>query len=670
MGANLLPKGLNPQQLEAVKTTEGNLLVLAGAGTGKTRVVTERIAYLLRKGVKPENILAVTFTNKAAGEMKERVAKLAGRKADLSAMIVSTFHSLAVRILREDCAELGYFPGFTIADQGEQFSLVRKAARTVRGGAGVKPEDLLGAIGDLKNRGLLPAAAARAATEPWEHTLASVYRRYQEALKAMNTFDFDDLLLKTLELLQLPALRQRWGGRFRYVMVDEFQDTNEVQLRLVEALSSVHGNLCVVGDDDQSIYGWRGAVAGNILGFGERFRGAKTVRLEQNYRSVCNILKAANAVIARNEKRNEKNLWSALGDGEKLRLTLAEDQDDEALRVADEIKGRIGREGLAPSDFAIIVRTNAQTRPFEQELGANRIPYVVVGGQSFFDNKEVKDVVAYLTAVANPRADAALLRILNTPARGIGDRCAEELAKSAAAKGIPFSRALAEAEQVPGLTKKSAAACAAFARELEGWRELARGGGLQKLVERIVADSGYEREVEHLYDDPMQRAARINLALEVGESLRRFLKGSDGAGLREFLQEAALWGKTEEKKEDADRAAVRIITVHSAKGLEFPVVYLAGVEEGLMPHKTSEEDGSVEEERRLFYVALTRARRELRLSRCECRLFRGKKKQCAPSRFIEEIPAELLECRGGAVSAETASKSVSDMLARWAAAEE
>ncbi len=644
---------LNPQQRRAVEHRDGPLLILAGAGTGKTRVITERMAHLLRQGVRPANLLGVTFTNKAAAEMRTRLAALAGRRRDLKDLIVSTFHSLAVRIVRRDAKLLGYTPSFSICDTGEQTALVRKAAATVRAGAALAPDELLARIGRLKNRALGPDDFSRAAVDEDEMVLAAVYRRYQEALRRQNCLDFDDLILQALGLFRRhPEALEYWRDRFHYIMVDEFQDTNQAQFDLVRFLANPRDNLCVVGDDDQSIYAWRGAMAGNILKFHDSFPKAVSVTLEQNYRSTSSILAAANAVIRNNPGRREKNLWSDLGAGGPIRLVPWNDQFEEAAGIASAVRERMAGQpgGRARfSDFAVIVRANAQSRPLEDEFLAARIPFEVVGGQSLYDRKEARDVMSFLALVANPDADNQLLRIINVPPRGIGDKSVDLLSAHAAGDNVRLSRLLAEPERVPGLAKPAAEACRRFAGQIRSWRERLRRDGFAGLVKAILDETGYEEELKQLYRDPLQIASRWNEALEVGESLASFAGrnagGAPEAVLADFLAEAALAGRADDNGKSGREDAVRIITAHSAKGLEFPAVFIPGLEEEIFPHKNSIEADTVEEERRLFYVAMTRAERELTLSWNRARLLRGKEQKREPSRFLAEIPADLLERR-------------------------
>lgn len=655
-------QGLNPRQHEVASTLDGPVLALAGAGTGKTHTVIARIANIISSGTPPENVLAVTFTNKAAGELKDRLKKTLGKRVDLSKMIASTFHSLCVQLIRRDAPALGYKKFFSIADQGEQYAIIRKAARFVHGCSKLKPEDMLSAISRLKSKGLTHEQFAMRAIEEEELSLASVYRRYQEALRLCNSLDFDDLLLKSFELLQKHApARDYWQERFRYIMVDEFQDTSDVQYKLISLLAAKRKNICVVGDDDQSIYSWRGAVPSNILEFPSKWFGAKVVYLEENYRSTNAILKTANAVIGNNTTRHAKTLWSALGDGIPVRLLEMEDQEHEAEFIVDEIRRGIRDNRRKPSDYAVIVRANALNRPFEAALKAEHIPYEVIGGQSFFDQKEVRDMFSFLAAVDNPHDDGALLRIINTPARNIGEKSVDRLNEWCAKTNCPLSQALDRAHEVTGLPPAAVKSCQEFGGLLRNWRaELAKNGP-HTLVQTILRDVQYEQELEHLYDDPLMRTNRMEAAYEVGESLRKA-----GDDLSAFLQEAMLsWREKGEKKRDPD--TVKLITIHSAKGLEYPVVYLPGIEEKILPHRNAEEEGTVEEERRLFYVAMTRARQELTLSHCRARVLRGQNSPRVQSRFLSEIPPELLQRTSpkpmDAEAKVEAMANISDMLA-------
>ncbi|MDR2390533.1 MAG: UvrD-helicase domain-containing protein, partial [Planctomycetota bacterium] len=542
-------ESLNPQQLRAVRHRDGPLLILAGAGTGKTRVITERLARLLREGVQARNLLAVTFTNKAAAEMRDRLIGLADRSFRPRDVILSTFHSLAVRLLRADASRVGFTSGFLICDQGEQMAAVRKAMSTIRSGTQPAADKVLARIGALKNRGISPGAFARSAADDEEMILAAVYRRYQETLQRQNFLDFDDLLLQAMRLLrENPDVLDRWRDRFRYLMIDEFQDANQAQFDLMRLLASPRDNLCVVGDDDQSIYAWRGAAAGNILRFRESYPEAVEVTLEQNYRSTSTILSAANAVIRINPGRREKNLWSDLGRGRPLRLLAANDQFEEAEWIARKIRDRMSEEGRKArfSDFAVIIRANAQSRPLEDAFLAARTPFEVIGGQSLFDRKEARDVLAFLALALNPLADGPLRRILGVPPRGIGEKTQDALAAGAVSEGTHLFQLLAWPERAPGVGGAEAAACRRFAAEIRSWGERLRRDGVNGLGKAILEETGYQEEIRNLYRDPLEAASRWNEALETGESLAAFAARIPGARPEEtlapFLDEAARAG--------------------------------------------------------------------------------------------------------------------------------
>ncbi len=633
--------GLNPKQREVAATTEGAVLALAGAGTGKTHTVISRIANIIGSGTSPENILAVTFTNKAAAELKERLKKSLPKHIDLKLLIASTFHSLALRIIRRDAELIGYKKYFSIADQGEQYSIIRKAARHVVGCSKLRPEEMLSEISRLKSKGIDHKEFALQAIDDWEISLASVYRKYQDQLRFRNAMDFDDLLLKSLELLKNHrSPREYWQNRFRYIIVDEFQDTSGIQNEFIRLLAEKWGNLCVVGDDDQSIYSWRGALPENILKFHHNWRNAKVIYLEENYRSTNAILRTANAVIKNNTDRHEKELWSNLGEGNKVRYIECHDQQHEAEYIVNDIKRKIREDGEKASNFAIIVRANALTRTFEGELATEHIPYEVIGGQSFFDMKEVRDILSFLSIIANPEDDGALMRIINVPARGIGEKTIEKLIARSQKEQKSIGTILADADKIEGIPAKAASACKNLYSMLQKWQQQLTDNGTENLVDMIIRDSNYAEEVEHLYDDPLQRASRMEAASAVGDNL----SGNSNIDLSEFLQEATLsWKDKKQDNEPQPQETVKIITIHSAKGLEYRNVYIAGVEEGILPHRNSEEENTVDEERRLFYVAITRARLELTITRCLNRLQRGKHSPREASRFISEIPPELLE---------------------------
>lgn len=650
--------GLNRQQLRAVKRLSGPVLVLAGAGTGKTRVITYRIAHLLERGVPAGNILAVTFTNKAAREMKARALSLIGGRADEGPHI-STFHSFCVRLLREEIEALGYRPSFTILDTGDQLSVLRRCLRSLKiAGDDLDPYDALCAISRAKSRCDDPRKLALRASDFREEAVAHVYRRYQEALKAQNSVDFDDLLTLTLELFEKkPKVLTKYRRQYQQVLIDEFQDTNDAQYRIVHELCHKHQNLCVVGDDDQSIYGWRGAKVGNIAQFEKDFPKACVVKLEENYRSTEAILNVSNSVIRHNLSRKKKKLRSNRGPGEPVELFSAEDDRAVAESVVGRIVSHRDMNNRKWSDYAILFRTNNQPRPFEACLRSSRIPYVLIGGQSFFDRKEVRDVLAYVSALANPDDEVALFRIVNCPPRGIGKTTVERLNRYSLDEGISFHDALGRADQVLG--PKAAKNVREFHELLERHRQAAAGGSVSHVIRALHEEIHYEAEVERNYDDPLEQRARLALVQEAIEAAAEYEQRTAGPTLSGFLQELTLDDSRDWKQEETGDC-VHLITLHSAKGLEFPYVFLVGVEEGLIPHGRSvEEDNpeSLEEERRLFYVGITRAREELVLTVSEARRQFGKSVPAEPSRFLSEIPDKLL-LKSHARSNEPASEEV------------
>lgn len=632
---------LNPAQREVVLAKTGAVLALAGAGTGKTHTVTARIAGLIADGIAPTNILAVTFTNKAAGEMKTRLRKMLPKSVSLDQMYACTFHSLCVRILRRNPEVVGMNPYFTIIDQGEQIGIIRKAARNVHGAGTSKPEDLLASVSRVKSTGLTPEQFAIRALEENDVALSCIYRKYQEAMRLRGVVDFDDLLLMALQILETPA-GDYWRERFKQIVVDEFQDTSEIQYRIVKLLARKWGNLCVVGDDDQSIYSWRGAVPGNILHFGEQWHGAKIIYLQENYRSRNAILKLANAVIEVNTARHKKTLFSNLGEGSRPRLLECENQEGEAQTVVREIAGRI-KSGRPPKDFAVIVRANMQTKAFEEELLRWHVPYEVIGGQSFFDCKEVMDMLAFLAVCLNPKDDGALKRIINVPPRGIGEKSTARLIDWANEKRVPLTEALtaAGAGDIPDIPRIGQEGCRDLAEKLCRWREILNGENAANTVDVIIDECRYEEEVCALYDNPLTQAGRMDMAREVGTELAAHLAQGGAAG--DYVSDAVLAGATHRQGKKKSDNTVKLITIHSAKGLEYPVVYIAGVEETLLPTKSSINEDNIDEERRLFYVAITRAREELTISHCASRIERGKPRQRVRSRFLGEVPPELFE---------------------------
>jgi DNA helicase-2/ATP-dependent DNA helicase PcrA len=651
-----LRAGLNPAQLDAVATLRGPVLVLAGAGTGKTRVITVRIAELIRTGVPADRILAVTFTNKAAGEMQDRVAALLGRRRGRAKPFISTFHSLCLDILRAEITPLGYPAEFTIFDRADQESAARAALRDVHvGDAKMKPRDLLAKISRWKTAGRRAAAVAadlkKHPGDEIEHLAASAYRRYEAALRAAGALDFDDLLLCTEELFRrFPEVLRRQQARWDFVMVDEYQDTNAGQYRIVSALARPHRNLFVVGDDDQAIYGFRGADVRNILGFDRDFPEAVVIRLEENYRCTPGILALANRLIARNAGRREKVLRPSKADGAKPRLVDQPDEIAEAQWVVREIQSRLAA-GRSPDEIAVLLRTNEQTRLFEAELRAREIPYVVVGGTSFYDRKEVRDVLAYLRTIAQPTDETALRRIINVPARGLGPGAVEKLVARAVRLGKPLWEAISGAAADGDVSAKVGGKLDEFRGLLLEWKSRLERPPLADAVRGLLEAVGYRAEVERIYSDEQEQLSRWNNVEEMVESIAQYEGRTDRPGLTDFLRRTALWGREDDsdKQEKLGRKSVVLMTLHSAKGLEFPEVYLVGLEEGILPHERSlaaADEASITEERRLCYVGITRARERLTVTRARGRTKWGKPRETIPSRFLFEmmgrpIPADV-----------------------------
>jgi len=643
---------LNPEQRAAVEHPGGPLLVIAGAGSGKTRVLTARIARLLASGVDPRAVLAFTFTNRAAREMRERIERAVGAAA-ARALWVGTFHATGVRILRQEAARVGLPRDFAIYDREDQEGVVRDIARRLAlPEAGYRPALLLDRISDAKSALVSPAEFERLAPSPFERRVAEVYGLYEAELRASGALDFDDLIARVVALMRDdPEAGARWSRRFAHVLVDEYQDTNHAQFRMVQALAAGHGNLFVVGDDDQSIYGWRGADLSNVLDFERAFPGAALVRLEQNYRSSGNILRAANAVIANNRARKGKNLWSEREDGARLRFALAADEADEARRIRRFLDARAAAGGRY-DEAAVLYRTNAQSRALESELRGAGIPFEIVGGVAFYQRREVKDLVAYLRAVVNPADAAAFWRIWNLPRRGLGDAVRARVeARAAAERPVLAPRAALAALVREGALTRAAAAGAtdllALLAELEGMR----AGPVEELFARLLERTRYLESLDEEAESAAERRANVEeLAAALATVSAREAAGeaeAPGDRLAAFLADAALATDADRLEEGADR--VLLLTAHNAKGLEFAAVVIAGLEEGLMPHASAlESDSELEEERRLFYVALTRARDEVLLTAAAYR------RRFAPgggmvasgariSRFVDEIPAGLLD---------------------------
>ncbi|HUY33718.1 MAG TPA: UvrD-helicase domain-containing protein [Pirellulales bacterium] len=646
-----MPHDLNPAQREAVNTLAGPLLVLAGAGTGKTRVVTFRIAELIKHRAPPERILAVTFTNKAAGEMQARAAELLGqRRKGAPRPEISTFHSLCVRILRRHITQLGYPSEFAIYDRGDQESVARAALRDIRvPNAVLRPGDLLAIISRWKSASVRPPEAATLAESDQEHLAAMAYRRYQKALKAAGAVDFDDLLLCTEELFtRSPEARAAEAARFSHLLVDEYQDTNGAQYRIIKALAEKHRNLCVVGDDDQSIYGWRGADVTHILRFQRDWPEAKVVRLEDNYRSTDAILLMANRLIACNKHRHDKVLRAFRVGGEPPRIVQYPDETSEAGQVVDEINSQIFRRLIEPRDVAILFRTNEQPRAFEQELRRAKLPYTLIGGMSFYDRKEVRDVLAYCRVLTHPRDEVSLMRIINTPARGIGAKAVELLLARAVSEARPLWEVLSAAADVTGLPVATVEAVGTFRTLIEDYRRRLEGGPPAGVVADLIHAVRYQDEINRHYKEPADQLARWNSVEEVVNALAGYQQRAKEPTLAGFLDDVALAGRDEQDDKESKLAknAIVLMTLHSAKGLEFPQVYLVGMEEGLLPHHRSlaakgrslaAEGTAIDEERRLCYVGVTRAKDKLTLTLSLSRNQWGKPRDTIPSRFLFEL---------------------------------
>jgi len=638
-------KKLNPPQQRAVNTTEGALLILAGAGSGKTQVITTRIVHLLKdKRVPAENILAVTFTNKAAREMNERVGAMAGPLA--KGIVISTFHSLGVRILRRDIRALGFKPNFSIYSSSDQAGVIRQAVRERDiDPKKIDPDQILWKISGLKNRLIGPKEFTPDSSSPLEIAVAAVYPRYQELLKGFNAIDFDDIIMLSVGLLKTPAILSYWQERFRYIMVDEYQDTNASQYLLISLLAKKHGNICVVGDDDQSIYGWRGAEVENILNFAKDYPGCVTIKLEQNYRSTGSILDAANSVIRNNLLRTDKALWTASGAGREIDLLVADSEEDEAAKVVEAIMLEQYRDKLLWSDLAILYRSNAQSRAFEEKLRMERIPYVVIGGQQFYERKEVKDAIAYLKVIDNPSDEASLLRIINFPRRGIGDTTLIKLNQWSMEHNVALFETLGRVNEIAEISascKKTVLAFHAMMKEvITGFTSRNMGEQVNTLFNRLRI----EDEMYRTLNDAAQARKRIENIEQVVNSLADYEARNPRGTLSAFLERISLMDEDKPAEDGKEHGlnAVTLMSLHSSKGLEFSHVWLVGMEEELLPHKRSiEEDPTVAEERRLCYVGITRARKYLTISRCLTRRKYGAIEERKPSRFLAEIPEHLL----------------------------
>lgn len=648
-GASL--KELNASQLDAAITLNGPLLVLAGAGTGKTRVITFRMAELIRNGVDPSRILSVTFTNKAAKEMAERMSHFLGRRPS-SRPVISTFHSLCVRILRDEIEALGYPSKFVIYDRGDQESAARRALRDIKvTETALRPADLLSQISRWKMVGVLPELATEFADDDRGFLAASAYRRYQLSLRASGAVDFDDLLLLTSQLFeQFPEVLARQQAKFEQVQIDEYQDTNEMQFQIVSALVRPHRNICVVGDDDQSIYGWRGAEVKHILNFQHQFPGAKIVRLQDNYRCTTEIIRLANQLVKHNQGRHDKTLV-AHKEGPTPLIKPYADEQTEAEGVVRDISYLVNHLKVPAQNIAILFRTNEQPRLFETELRRVRIPYQLIGGQSFFDRKEVRDIMAYLKLLSNPADETSLLRIINTPSRGIGETSIERLLGRAVKSGRKIWQVIPDALAEKEISPKTASAIETFRRLMSDYQQRFQTPGklLSETLRSLIHDIDYEGEIQKQYSAADQQLARSAVLDECISAMQEYEQRSSNPDLSEFLEQSSLNGNDRNFGEDdsLEQSSVKLMTLHSAKGLEFPHVYLVGLEEGLLPHKRSITDelennpSAIEEERRLAYVGITRAKDLLTISYAQTRMKWGKRYKTKPSRFLVEMQRKI-----------------------------
>src|SRR6266516_3930533 len=624
---------LNPAQREAVLATEGPLLVIAGAGSGKTRVLTYRVAHLINAvGAKPNEILAITFTNKAAGEMKERLQRLLGRSGQ--GLWILTFHAACGRILRREAQRLGYRSNFTIYDQADQIRLVKQCLEELeRDPKRFTPRGIHNQISHAKNRLVSPDEYANRVQSFYDQTVADTYQLYQRRLFGSNAVDFDDLLMLTVDVLErFPEARERWQSAFRYILVDEYQDTNHAQYRLLQLLGGEHRNVFAVGDPDQSIYAFRGADISNILDFERDFPGTKTIALEQNYRSTNSILRAANNLISNNRERKEKNLFSELGEGEPVEAIEVEDEHAEARFVAARIASLV-EEGFSGSEIAVFYRTNAQSRVLEDVLVRQGVAYQVIGGPRFYERAEIKDLIAYLQVIDNPFDAVSLMRIANKPRRGIGDSSLARLVTFADAQGISLWDALPRAEDA-GVGAVPLKAVRSFHTLMQSLMSAAQELNVAELVERVLEQSGYLESLEA--ERTIEAQGRTENLQELVGVAREYLEQAEEPSLSSFLQEISLYSDQDAMR--GEDSLVTLMTLHNAKGLEFRAVFIIGMEEMIFPHARSIEEQGIEEERRLCYVGMTRAKERLTLLHASARSLWGSRSYNLPSRFLDELP--------------------------------
>jgi len=637
--------GLNEPQRAAVTHFEGPLLILAGAGSGKTRVLTHRVAYLIKvHGARPDEVVAITFTNKAAGEMKERIGGLVGPIA--RTMWISTFHSMCARLLRREAQRMGYKSTFTIHDEDDRRRLIKRCLEELNlDPKRFPPEALARQISDAKNQLIGAEEFRQRIGGRFAQASADVYMLYEKRHAEMNAMDFDDLLMKTVQLLEsFPDRLRHYQQAFRFVLIDEYQDTNHAQYRLANLLAGEHRNLAVVGDDDQSIYSWRGADIRNILEFERDYPDARVIRLEQNYRSTQAILDVANAVVTNNRKRKGKNLWTPRGQGAPVRVVEVNDERAEAQFVASEVQklfeGEAGAEmPYGPDEVAVLYRTNAQSRVLEEQFGRYGIGYQVIGGPKFYERAEIRDVVAYLTALVNPDDAQRLLRVVNTPKRGIGATSLQRLQAHAAGLGESVWTAMRAAGDVPGLSPGALNGLLAFVRLVEGLQAGLAGRPVAEIVRSVLDESGYEAALK--VQKTLESEGRLENLEEFAGVAAEYDKRADEPSLDGFLQEISLYADIDAFADTS--SLITLMTLHNAKGLEFPVVFVAGMEEGVFPHQRSLDEQNVEEERRLAYVGITRAMDRLYLVHARARTLWGSSQYNLPSRFLDEIPGELVQ---------------------------
>ncbi|KRL12234.1 DNA helicase PcrA [Schleiferilactobacillus perolens] len=662
MADDLLAK-LNNKQAEAVKATEGPVLIMAGAGSGKTRVLTHRVAYLIEdKGIKPWHILAITFTNKAAKEMKERVGRLLGEHG--ADVWVSTFHALCVRILRREADAIGYSRSFTIADSGEQLTMVKRLLREANiDPKQYDPKAILGSISNAKNDLIGPQEFEKSAVSPFEKIAARIYKDYQQQLHLNQAMDFDDLIMQTIRLFKIaPNVLAYYQDKFQYIHVDEYQDTNEAQYQLVSMLAAKSRNICVVGDADQSIYGWRGANIENIMNFEKDYPDAQTILLEQNYRSTKTILQAANAVIGNNENRQPKKLWTDNEEGEPIEYYRGQSEKDEAYFVVRKIQDLMGESHYHYGDFAVLYRTNAQSRVLEETLLKSNIPYKIVGGNRFYDRKEIRDVLAYIRLLVNPADDMSLQRIINVPKRGVGAGSLDKLRQFADEHDMTLLEAAAVVQQSP-VSGRAVRGIQQFTQLYAKLNDMKKDATVSQIAQAILDDSGYTAEL---------KAAKTDEAQSRLENLQEFLsvtnefdtnyepESEDSDMLTDFAANIALLSDQDDIAEEETQ--VTLMTLHAAKGLEFPVVFMIGMEENLFPlSRAAMDESELEEERRLAYVGITRAQKKLFLTNAYSRMLYGRTNSNPESRFVAEIPDDLLQSDNILQAAAPASASGSEL---------